>query len=195
MKNQTLFDKYCDGIHWENHPTIYANTFVNFLREAYSKETLSKNFTIIDLGCGNGRDVNYFNQCGMPAFGLDDNSETITIAKENYPGLNFYRGDIQLLVDFDNSQQAYYCINVMHYVDMPKVIGEIHRALKLGGYAFIHFNLLIIDQNFEIDYHQKKSDVYELIKKFIIVEEKIFLREDKVPMPHIHHIMQVILKK
>jgi len=83
----------------------------------------------------------------------------------------------------------------MHYVNQEKVLEEIHRTLRPGGYAFIHFNLLIVDQNYSVDYHQKKSDVYELVKKFEIVDESIFLREDKVPMPHIHHIMQVILKK
>ena len=83
----------------------------------------------------------------------------------------------------------------MAYVDAAKVLSEVYRTLKPGGFAFIHFNLLIVDQNYEIDYHQKKSDVYELLKDFEIVEEKIFLREDKVPMPHLHHIMQVIIKK
>ena len=70
-----------------------------------------------------------------------------------------------------------------------------YRTLKRGGFAFIHFNLLIADQNCNIDYHKTKTDVHKLVKKFKIMEEKTFIREDVLPMPHIHHILQLILKK
>jgi ubiquinone/menaquinone biosynthesis C-methylase UbiE len=198
MNNQKLFDKYRDGNHWENQPTDTAYDFVYFLERTspICREIKSGNFVITDLGCGNGRDVNLFNKY-IPAIGLDNDTQIIQLAKEIYPerAPAFYPCDIEQLPFHDNSQYAYFCINVMHYVDQKKVLGEIYRTLRPEGYAFIHFNLLIIDQDYSIDYHQKKSEVYGLIKDFEIVEEKTFLREDALPTPHTHHIMQVILKK
>ena len=195
MKNKTLFDKYRDGNHWEKHPTIYADEFIIFLKTKIHPEIFQLDFVISDLGCGIGRDVNHFNKSGIVAIGLDNDCSIIDTAKRNYPKSDFYLCDIHNLPSENNRQWAYYCINVIHYVDASRVLKEIHRTLCPGGYAFIHFNLLIKDNNGHIDYHQKKSDVYELVKKFEIVEEKIFLREDSKPMPHTHHIMQVILKK
>ena len=198
MKNQNLFDKYRDGNHWENHPTMYAKEFANFLRFNDKKFVFMDfwaPYQIVDLGCGSGRDVHYFrSEEYIKAIGLDKNTDCVK--KTELPVQDVLSvQDIENLSFEDNSQYAYFCINVLHYVDAPKVLGEIYRTLKQGGYAFIHFNLLIFDQNYSIDYHQKKSDVYELLKDFEIVEEKIFLREDKLPTPHTHHIMQVIIKK
>ncbi|HMS91662.1 MAG TPA: class I SAM-dependent methyltransferase [Candidatus Absconditabacterales bacterium] len=197
MNNQNLFDKYRDGNHWENHPTIYAQEFEKFLSDAFASKSMFSCFGITDLGCGNGRDVSYFQDMNRYAKGLDNNPQMIALAKETRPLYvrSFYLLDIEQLPFLDNSEDAYFCINVMHYVDQQKVLSEIYRTLRPGGYAFIHFNLLIFDQNYSIDYHQKKSDVYELLKNFEIVEEKVFLREDSLPIPHTHHIMQVILKK
>jgi len=197
MNNQTLFDKYVDGSHWEKHPTIYADECIAFLKKEIAANHISADTLIVDLGCGNGRDVNHFKQSGIHTEGIDNDTKIIELTKKSYPehALSFSLYDIHALPYRDEAEVAYYCINVMAYVDAAKVLSEMYRTLKPGGFAFIHFNLLIVDQNYEIDYHQKKSDVYELLKDFEIVEEKIFLREDKVPMPHLHHIMQVIIKK
>lgn len=192
MENKKLFDKYREGSHWEKHPTVYTDGFISFLR----KENVSANILIVDLGCGNGRDVNHFNVSGIHAIGFDNDKEILEDAKQKseYPAA-FYPCDIERLPFLDTTQDAYFCINVMHYINASKVLSEIYRTLKPGGYAFIHFNLLIIDQNYTIDYHQTRSEVYELVNQFAIVEEKIFLREDTIPQAHIHHIMQVILKR
>lgn len=199
MKNQKLFDKYNNGKHWENHSTIYVDEFVFFLSdytELFQFIKFGEGYSIIDLGCGNGRDVfRFLDYFYIPAIGLDKDANTIKKAIKDTDRDVFYVQDIEKLSSSDSSEYAYFCINVMHYVDQKKVLGEIYRTLKPGGYAFIHFNLLIIDENYFIDYHQKKLDVYELVKQFEIVEEKIFLREDSLPVPHTHHIMQVILKK
>jgi len=199
MNNQTLFDKYCNGSNWEQHPTTYADEFIAFLKKQKfvpKHVTLADHVVIVDLGCGNGRDVNHFNESGLHAIGFDNNKEILEVTKQNSKWPNaFYPCDIHHLPSYDEMEWAYYCINVMQYIDAPKVLSEIHRTLKPGGFAFLHFQLLILDQDYSIDYHQKKSDVYELLKNFEIVEKKVFLREDKVPMPHVHNIMQVIIKK
>jgi ubiquinone/menaquinone biosynthesis C-methylase UbiE len=198
MQNQRLFDKYRDGNHWEKHPTLYAEVFVRFLKKHFTKQILSSEFLITDLGCGNGRDIMYFAKTGISCMGIDIHANVKELIDPGDPlgQHHFLLGQtIESLPIRSNSHYAYFCINVMHYVNQQKVLSEIYRTLYPGGYAFIHFNLLIVDENCSIDYHQKKSDVYKLLKKFEIVEETVFIREDKLPLPHTHHIMQVILKK
>ena len=61
MKCVALFNKYSSGKHWESHPTAYAEHFAQFLK--------GKNFDglIVDIGCGNGRDVDVFSKSGFNA--------------------------------------------------------------------------------------------------------------------------------
>lgn len=41
--------------------------------------------TSLDFGCGQGATVNYFNQCGYDAYGIDISKVDIEIAKSRYP--------------------------------------------------------------------------------------------------------------
>jgi 2-polyprenyl-3-methyl-5-hydroxy-6-metoxy-1,4-benzoquinol methylase len=59
MKEQKLYDKYLDGRHRENHPTIYAERFIDFLKKNIFDAL------IVDIGCGDGRDVNAFSKEGF----------------------------------------------------------------------------------------------------------------------------------
>lgn len=194
MKNKKLFDKYRDGNHWEKHPTIYAERFLLFLKNEVDPESYPE--IIVDLGCGNGRDVDYFIAHGMNARGFDNDVKVIAGARKKFPkhATSFCLQNIHYLKT-SKIRQAYYCVNVMHYVNPKKVLMQIHETLKPGGYAFIHFNLKIIDNNGLLDYYQKKSDVYKLLGALRIVAENHFSREDSTPVPHTHHIMQVILQK
>ena len=46
MQEENLYQKYFNGRHWESHPTIYAESFIEFLK--------SQNFKglVVDIGCG-----------------------------------------------------------------------------------------------------------------------------------------------
>ena len=61
MEERKLYQKYSAGRHWGKHPTIYAESFSEFLKE--------NNFEglIVDVGCGNGRDVKVFSKLGFNA--------------------------------------------------------------------------------------------------------------------------------
>jgi SAM-dependent methyltransferase len=198
MRNRKLFNKYNKGSHWENSNNGYADEFILFLRDKLNvPRSEENNVIVIDLGCGKGKDVVRFNQAYTPALGFDKDSALISFAKRSHYKYrsNFFVYDIEKLPYDNNTRKAFFCINVMHYVDQRKVLEEIYRTLIPGGYAFIHFNLLIVDQDYYIDYHQSKSDIYVLLKDFKIIREKIFTREDPKPIPHTHHIMQLISQK
>jgi len=189
MQNEKLYDKYLSGHHWEQHPTIYAERFADFLKNRDFKNTL------IDLGCGNGRDVNVFNQKGFKVIGVDISENEITKAKNNFPDCKFEKQDIQNLNFTEESIGGGFMINVAHYVDQEKTLNEIKRILKKDGYLFVHFNLSIVDKNNVTDYQQPEEKILKLFSGFKIVEKNIFKRIDYQPVEHTHTILEIIAEK
>lgn len=189
MQSKKLYQKYADNRHWEKHTTLYAETFAKFLK--------SVNFEgrIVDVGCGNGRDVNVFLKLGFNALGVDNSKEEIESNKKKYPELKFEVQNAEKLKFKDNSVDAFFMINVIHYVDKEKAIKEILRVLKPRGYFFIHFNIEIIDKNGKVDYHHDQEDILKLVSKFKIIRQKLFKRVDHQPVKHKHKIRELILQK
>lgn len=189
MQSEKLYQKYLTGRHWEHHPTIYAERFLKFLKQNNFKGK------IVDIGCGNGRDVNFFSKSGFNISGIDYDEEEISLAKQNFPSLKFEVKNAERLDFQDNSIEAFFMINVIHYVDKEKALQEIFRVLKQKGYLFIHFNVEITDENGNVDYKHSEKDILKLISKFKIIQNTIFEREDLKPIKHKHKIMELILQK
>lgn len=189
MQSEKLYKKYSTGRHWEQHPTSYAEHFSIFLKQNNFKGQ------IVDIGCGNGRDVNFFSKSGFNVSGIDYDKKEILLAKNNFPSLKFEVKNIENLDFQDNSVDAFFMINVIHYVDKEKTLQEIFRVLKSKGYFFIHFNIEITDKNGNVDYQHSEKDILKSISKFKIIEKKIFEREDLKPIKHKHEIMELILQK
>jgi len=189
MREQELYNKYSKDKHWEKHPTLYAESFINFLKKT------SFDGSIVDIGCGNGRDVSRFNKAGFNVLGIDISEEEINDAKKNFPNIKFDIQNVEKLKFKDNSIDAYFMINVIHYTNKVKALSEIFRTLKKDGYLFIHFNLSIIDEYRKLDYLYEESDIIKLVSKFKIINKNIFERIDKKPVKHIHKIMELILQK
>src|SRR3989344_2258331 len=189
MENQTLYNLYQDGRHWEKRPAIYAERYAAFLQERW--------FTgqIVDLGCGAGRDAAVFHRQGLEVLGIDISAEEISKAQLNHPSCKFEVQDVQALAWADNSVAAYFMINVIHYLNQQQALNEIHRTLRLGGYLFIHFNLDITDEEGNNDYHHDEKDIARLVSKFKIVERRKFERVDSLPKIHTHQILELILQK
>lgn len=189
MPARELFIKYQKGRHWENHPTIYAEKFANFLK--------NKNFSgiILDVGCGTGRDVNVFSKYFV-VLGIDYSKKEIKRAKKNFPACRFEVQNAEKLNFKDETISAIHCINVIHYIDEKRVFKEFFRVLKPKGYIFIHFNLEIKDnETGKLDYFKKEKDILKLISNFEIVKRKIFKRVDSIPRKHTHRILELILQK
>lgn len=189
MQEENLYQKYSDGRHWEKHPTLYAETFAKFLKNVNFKGM------IVDIGCGNGRDVGVFVKDGFNALGVDISQQEIEDCKRRFPELKFEMQDAEKLMLEDNSVDAFFMINVIHYVHKEKAIREIFRVLKPKGYFFIHFNLEIIDKNGKVDYRHDQKEILKLVSMFKIIGKKIFNRTDQQPIEHKHKIMELILQK
>lgn len=189
MEERQLFDKYQEGRHWENHPIVYAEKYLRFLKE------LGFYGLLVDVGCGSGRDVAFFHNNGLETIGIDYSEKEIELARKKYPECKFDVKDVEELDFADNSIGAYFMINVIHYVKKQKALDELLRTLKPNGYLFIHFNVEIIDINRNVDYQHDEKDIRQLISKYKIMEERIFERVDTVPKVHTHRILELILQK
>ncbi|MFA6082457.1 MAG: methyltransferase domain-containing protein [Patescibacteria group bacterium] len=189
MKSEKLYQKYSNGRHWENHPTVYAETFAKFLKE------VGFGGLLVDIGCGNGRDVDCFVKMGFRSIGVDNKTDEVALSRKNYPELTFEVQDVEKLKLADNSVDAFYMINVIHYVDKEKAISEIVRALKPNGYFFVHFNIEISDKTGKVDYSYKLEDVAGLTAKFSLIDQVVFERTDYVPVEHKHKVLELIIQK
>jgi len=190
MKNQTLFDKYKSQKHWHQHPGKYARKFADFLKK--------QKFTgkIVDLGCGNGHDVSIFAKQGFDCLGIDKSRKEIAEAKRLHPHCSFEIQNIESLPWDDESIDAYFMINVIHYLEERKALAEIFRTLRTGGYLYLHINISITDKDGNVDY--RGNDLEKTIKsipKARFLSWEYLERVDAQPIWHKHQILEVIWQK
>ena len=95
-------------------------------------------FTILDIGCGPGRDLKVFAELGHVAVGLDGAQRFAQMARE-YSGCEVWQQDLLALdlprVRFD----GIFANAVLFHIpgqELPKVLFELHATLKPGGVLF-----------------------------------------------------------
>ena len=101
---------------------------------------------ILDIGCGEGDSVNYFNAKALKAEGIDMNLSSISTAKEKYPGINVKFGDGSFLDEY--SSYTFDGITMecsLSLINQPdEALHEAYCVMKKGG-------RLIITDVYEID--------------------------------------------
>lgn len=95
---------------------------------------------ILDVGCHGGT----FTQKllakvgSKKIYGVDISQSAILLAKKRIPFGEFKIADAASLPYEDSFFEAVFCLEMLEHVDNPiKVLSEIHRVLKRGGYAII----------------------------------------------------------
>ncbi|MDD2807458.1 MAG: methyltransferase domain-containing protein [Patescibacteria group bacterium] len=92
---------------------------------------------LLDLGCHGGDLTNVLSQAAqVDIYGIDISEKSIEFAKRRFPNINFSVQDFPGQKQFtDNYFQAITAFDVMEHIpDTPKVLDEIKRLLKPGGY-------------------------------------------------------------
>lgn len=119
------------------------------------------NDQILDLGCGNGRLLEALKDKQINYLGLDNSSELIEIAKNNYPDREFISGDMLNLesavkINFD----FIFCLAALQHIPSKKlrleVLKQMAAKLKIGGE--------IIVSNWNLWSHKKYR--WQLIKNY-----------------------------
>lgn len=87
--------------------------------------------TILDIGCGSGRDLHYFNQNGFRVVGIDISVNLLKLA-HGYSNTPVALADMQFL-PFEKSFDAGWAIGSLLHInkaDIVKVLSEIYCVLK-----------------------------------------------------------------
>ncbi len=112
-------------------------------------DELLENGTVLDLGCGNGRNIKYLAEVnrGFRIFCLDFSVRMLRIAKEKLKQLGldkdveFILGDVVKLPLTDSSMDGVIYVATLHHLPSAqlrlKSLLELERILKPGGRAFI----------------------------------------------------------
>ena len=95
-------------------------------------------FTILDLGCGPGRDLKAFANLGHVAIGLEGSARFAAMARA-YSGCEVWEQDF-LKLDLPSARfdGVFANASLFHVPsrELPRVLRELHAALKPGGVLF-----------------------------------------------------------
>jgi len=95
-------------------------------------------FTILDFGCGPGRDLKAFRDLGHEAVGLEGSARFAAMARE-YSGCEVLQQDF-LALDLPAARfDGLFANASLFHVpgrELPRVLRELHAALKPGGVLF-----------------------------------------------------------
>jgi tRNA (uracil-5-)-methyltransferase TRM9 len=142
----------------EHVKSIYENIANNFSDKRFSSWDWIDNFiysipkesTILDIGCGNGRNMKYPN---YNFYGVDNCSNFVKLAKQISP--NVYLADMTYLPFDDSSFDAIISIASFHHLSSPErreqALYEMYRVLKPNGKILM--SIWSINQS-----HNKKLD-------------------------------------
>jgi SAM-dependent methyltransferase len=95
-------------------------------------------FTILDFGCGPGRDLRAFASLGHVAIGLEGVPEFAAMARA-YSGCDVWQQDfLALALPADRFDGVFANASLFHVPsrDLPRVLGELRAALKPRGVLF-----------------------------------------------------------
>ncbi|MBP9732525.1 MAG: class I SAM-dependent methyltransferase, partial [Candidatus Magasanikbacteria bacterium] len=98
---------------------------------------ITKEDTVLDIGCGNGRVYQLCENLQVAYTGIDQSEELIAIAREKYPAVHFDVGEMTKLPYEDASFSVIICVATFNHLpdraSRLKSLGEMKRVLKPGG--------------------------------------------------------------
>jgi len=110
---------------------------LNFLFENY----LISGEKVLDLGCGNGRWFELFQEKNVDYFGIDSSEKLVEIARKNYSEARFQTADALNLPFPNNYFDKIYSIAVLHHIPSEefrlKFLAEAKRVLKPEGFLIL----------------------------------------------------------
>ncbi len=152
---------------------------------------------ILDAGCGEGRNLNYFFQNDFDIYGIDKNNSALKMLvfqgkrlSGNFKPENFFQGDLAEL-PFENYLFDYIlCISVLHFAETEsefyKMTDHLVRVLKTSGILLMGMNSVfgtganLIEtgpHRYRFPDHSERFLLDHEIYKAIIQNEKLELLE------------------
>ncbi|MBL3657872.1 class I SAM-dependent methyltransferase [Fulvivirga sediminis] len=178
-------------MHYKELNQTLGNVDIYLLDQILKGRFENKN-RILDAGCGEGRNLTYFNNNGHDIYGIDTDPMAIKMLQMMFkviPKDHFLAGNLEALPWKDQFFDAIICSAVLHFAkdkaSFKKMMLELTRVLRPRGVLFIRMASTIglpfpKDPNFS--FLISKEDIYEVEKemglvnvesiKSVIVEDK-----------------------
>lgn len=124
-----------------------AQTFIEGTRNVNFTETqnkfltkLSQSASILDFGCGSGRDTKYFLEKGYLVEAIDGSAELCKLASA-YAGIEVREMLFQDLQEVENYDAIWACSSILHlpYIELIEVLKKMEAALKQNGLIYTSF--------------------------------------------------------
>ena len=96
--------------------------------------------TVLDFGCGSGRDTKYFLERGYKVDAIDGSIELCKLASE-YTGINVKHMLFHELTDVEKYDGIWACASILHVkrTELPEIIQKMCDATKKNGIIYISF--------------------------------------------------------
>lgn len=123
--------------HWavDLTPSLFAQEFVKELTDR-------KLESVLEIGCGNGRDSIFFARAGLDVTAIDVAPSAIKLAEENAKeagvDIDFKVANAEKLPFKDDEFDSVFSLSVLHSTKLKKSLPEVNRVLADKGLAFIY---------------------------------------------------------
>ena len=103
-------------------------------------QLLDENASILDFGCGSGRDTRYFLDKGYRVTATDGSSELCRLASD-FTGIEVKEMLFEELDEIDTYDGIWACSSILHLpkLELLPVISKMYRALKDSGVIYTSF--------------------------------------------------------
>jgi len=95
-------------------------------------------YSILDLGCGPGRDLGYFRSLGHEAVGLDGSQQFVTMARSHSQCEVLHQDFLAMKLPESRFDGIFANASLFHVPsqELPKVLLELFKTLRLRGVLF-----------------------------------------------------------
>lgn len=194
--------KFAQNLALSDNPSEDLLKFTRWLVRETAHSVLHKHNSILDLGAGNGRNLIYLaKEFGVSGVGYDISREAINqaVAKSKGLDLKYETRSIAEPLPVPNASQALVLdmmtSHFLNQVERQKLLGEIVRVLKPGGYLFLKTFLLDEDEHAKrLLREHPANEPGSYIHPKIGVAEHVFSEQELIDFLSPHFTIHKIVK-
>ncbi len=134
MDNSHYYDTHAQRYRAETQHVDISSLYDRFL------PYIPEGGSILDAGCGSGRDLTYFASLGYRCRGFDASREMVEAASA-YSGCAVYQGTFETFEEMGVYDAIWACASLLHVArhDLPEVFARLQRGLKKEGILYCSF--------------------------------------------------------
>jgi bifunctional enzyme CysN/CysC len=171
----SIRSKYWNEVYASNNSPGYPSDFAK-----YVIEKINNNETLLEIGCGNGRDSVYFASKAAKVIGIDISGESINYCSTSFKNenLEFYSASLSQFFDRNKTitLDVIYSRFVFHAMTLKEELETIDKSrilLKKGGKLFIECRSLKDPLSLKGEHISETERIFGHYRRFVIAEELI----------------------